>query len=38
MANRFPSPFEAETPPGAEGWEDLYTYSPLRVILGEGVE
>ena len=27
MPNRFPSPFEAETPPGAEGWEDLYTYS-----------
>ena len=27
MASRFPSPFEAETPPGAEGWEDLYTYS-----------
>ena len=24
---RFPSPFEIETPPGAEGWEDLYTYS-----------
>ena len=26
-ADRFPSPFEIETPPGAEGWEDLYTYS-----------
>ncbi|HHC07904.1 MAG TPA: hypothetical protein ENK55_04230 [Actinobacteria bacterium] len=24
---RFPSPFEIETPPGAEGWEELYTYS-----------
>jgi pyruvate,water dikinase len=24
---RFPSPFEIETPEGAEGWEDLYTYS-----------
>lgn len=27
MAERFPSPFDVETPPGAEGWEDLYTYS-----------
>jgi pyruvate,water dikinase len=27
MAERFPSPFDAETPAGAEGWEDLYTYS-----------
>lgn len=27
MAERFSSPFEIETPPGAEGWEDLYTYS-----------
>jgi hypothetical protein len=27
MAERFPSPFEIETPPGAEGWQDLYTYS-----------
>jgi pyruvate,water dikinase len=24
---RFPSPFEIETPPGAEGWQALYTYS-----------
>lgn len=24
---RFPSPFEIETPPGAEGWRDLYPYS-----------
>ena len=24
---RFPSPFEMETPPGAEGWEDMYSYS-----------
>ncbi len=24
---RFPSPFEIETPPGAEGWQELYTYS-----------
>ena len=23
---RFPSPFEIETPPGAEGWEELYPY------------
>jgi pyruvate,water dikinase len=27
MPDRFQSPFEIETPPGAEGWEDLYTYS-----------
>jgi len=27
MADRFPSPFEIETPPGAEGWQGLYTYS-----------
>ncbi|HEY7468247.1 MAG TPA: PEP-utilizing enzyme [Acidimicrobiia bacterium] len=27
MAERFPSPFEVETPPGGEGWEELYTYS-----------
>lgn len=27
MAERFPSPFDAEVPAGAEGWEDLYTYS-----------
>ncbi len=26
---RFPSPFELETPPGAEGWEELYNYSVL---------
>ncbi len=25
--SRFPSPFEIPTPPGAEGWEQLYTYS-----------
>lgn len=25
-ATRFPSPFEVKTPPGAEGWEDLYPY------------
>ena len=24
---RFPSPFDIPTPPGAEGWQDLYTYS-----------
>ncbi len=23
---RFPSPFEVGTPPGAEGWEQLYPY------------
>ncbi|MCH8984398.1 MAG: hypothetical protein IH943_09930 [Acidobacteria bacterium] len=27
MAERFSSPFDIETPPGAEGWQDLYTYS-----------
>ncbi|GMQ92736.1 MAG: PEP-utilizing enzyme [Acidimicrobiia bacterium] len=27
MAERFPSPFDAEVPVGAEGWEGLYTYS-----------
>jgi len=27
MADRFPSPFEIPTPPGAEGWEQLYRYS-----------
>jgi pyruvate,water dikinase len=27
MPDRFSSPFEIQTPPGAEGWEDLYTYS-----------
>lgn len=29
MADRFPSPFEIQTPPGAEGWQELYTYSSL---------
>lgn len=27
MADRFPSPFEMKTPPGAEGWEELYSYA-----------
>ncbi len=27
MPERFPSPFDAEVPEGAEGWQDLYTYS-----------
>jgi pyruvate,water dikinase len=27
MPDRFPSPFEIETPPGADGWQQLYTYS-----------
>ncbi len=22
----FPSPYEIETPPGCEGWEDMYPY------------
>ncbi len=29
MADRFPSPFEIETPEGAEGWQDMYVYSSL---------
>ena len=29
MADRFDSPFDIQTPPGAEGWEELYTYSSL---------
>jgi pyruvate,water dikinase len=29
MADRFPSPFEMPTPPGAEGWKDLYAYSTV---------
>ncbi|HQR27890.1 MAG TPA: PEP-utilizing enzyme [Nocardioides sp.] len=29
MADRFPSPFDIEPPAGAEGWEELYTYSSL---------
>jgi pyruvate,water dikinase len=29
VADRFPSPFEIETPAGAEGWQELYTYSTL---------
>ena len=29
MADRFPSPFDIETPEGAEGWEEMYVYSSL---------
>lgn len=29
MADRFPSPFDIESPSGADGWQDLYTYSSL---------
>ncbi len=29
MADRFPSPFEIPTPPGAEGWDKLYRYSSV---------
>ncbi len=29
MPDRFPSPFEIPTPPGADGWEKLYLYSSL---------
>jgi len=28
-AGRFPNPYELTTPPGAEGWEELYSYSVL---------
>lgn len=27
--DRFPSPFEVETPAGAEGWEELYSYADV---------
>jgi pyruvate,water dikinase len=36
--SRFPSPFEIETPPGAEGWEELYTYSSLFTEGRRGYE
>jgi pyruvate,water dikinase len=26
QTNRFPSPFEVATPPGAEGWQEMYPY------------
>ena len=26
MKQEFPSPFDVETPPGAEGWEEMYPY------------
>lgn len=29
LSDRFPSPFEIETPQGAEGWEELYSYHVL---------
>ncbi len=29
MADRFPSPFDITTPPGAEGWQNLYAYSSV---------
>ncbi len=29
MPDRFPSPFEIQTPDGAQGWEQLYLYSSL---------
>ena len=29
MADRFASPFEIETPEGAEGWQSLYSYSAV---------
>ncbi|MGA1501508.1 MAG: hypothetical protein ACO38Z_02720 [Candidatus Nanopelagicales bacterium] len=29
MADRFPSPFDIETPAGAEGWQEMYVYSSL---------
>ena len=33
MSERFPNPYEIPTPPGAEGWEELYAYS---VLFDEG--
>jgi pyruvate,water dikinase len=29
MADRFPSPFDIETPEGAEGWQEMYVYSSM---------
>src|SRR2546423_813273 len=29
VGRRFPSPFEVETPPGAEGWQRMYPYYTL---------
>ncbi|HEY1918150.1 MAG TPA: PEP-utilizing enzyme [Streptosporangiaceae bacterium] len=29
MADRFPSPFDIPTPAGAEGWQELYSYSSV---------
>jgi pyruvate, water dikinase len=29
MADRFPSPFDIPTPPGAAGWQELYSYSSV---------
>src|SRR6266851_7967439 len=29
MADRFPSPFDITTPQGAEGWQELYSYSSV---------
>ena len=29
MPESFPNPYELPTPPGAEGWEELYSYSTL---------
>jgi len=38
--DRFPSPFDIETPPGAEGWESMYDwyhlFGPERRELDEG--
>ena len=28
-AGAFPSPYEIETPPGCEGWEEMYPYYAL---------
>lgn len=40
VADRFPSPFDVETPPGAEGWESMYDwyhlFGPERRELDEG--
>ena len=28
-SSAFPSPYEVETPPGCEGWEEMYPYHAL---------
>jgi len=38
MAERFPSPFEINTPPGAAGWEELYLYSSCSSMTAGSYE